>query len=741
AADWQELNLGTDFSIAFGGINTQGFTLDYTSDPLGIPTPCADMRQKIQDIFDAYYNGVGLQKTLNGSMPGVVAKSSASGSRLAQENYESSFMSVTGAGADVAKNFALMTTFNPYFMAGLNCAYDIADKAQLAQCLPAATAVNQWAEDSAAAGSFFQRIMFHSMNLTLFMFICLAPVVAAMMLMQGIGGLKVAKGYLIFGFWSQSWFVGATIVNFYIQNQLQLELAANNGIGSFTMGMVGPFFMALQDKMALAGDMMASVPLIMMSLITGSVYGLTAISQRVGGADHYNEKVNSADAMAGMTLQRPTEMSSYNVNTGISTRPGIADPTYSLTSSYDNAMQSLNSAKVSASSEVSSSMSHMMQHVSSRANEVAHGTSIIDSMRHSNSSVDRAAATAAHEVMQGMGIKESENVRLTNTLASTAAAGLSAGIDTPLGGAAFKTELSSRLAREQGLSREKSQDLADRMTAALQREHSHTTTDDRSHAFDTSSSNRSVLSTQDSSTAAQQLQTALRKSQSIEQGYQATASMKESGGFGMTFKDPVQFAYASQVRGVDFDKYEHQLKDLYGDKYVDEGLRSATESVTSWGRGSNLASDPGKTRAAAMFEFASSASPQHALMMAAEASGHKLGLDNSLMPQSHAGMYHPESIPEPQTSWGPGAPSGAPASQAPRHGGHGPVHHSGRGHDSRATYSPPTDDAPSIPYVPGIPDSPRPDLTHKVRATKPEMGLKESLLGPKAGQFAKGDDH
>jgi len=55
------------------------------------------------------------------------------------------------------------------------------------------------------------------------------------------------------------------------------------------------FYEKVSTKLALASDMIGAVPLLCMSLFTGSMFATTRIAERWGGRDYYDEKVNSPE--------------------------------------------------------------------------------------------------------------------------------------------------------------------------------------------------------------------------------------------------------------------------------------------------------------------------------------------------------------------------------------------------------------------------------------------------------------
>lgn len=210
---------------------------------------------------------------------------------------DNAVMTLGESSSETAMKFLKFTMLSPAIRESFRCAENSGNPEDWAQCMPYANSVTQWQEDEAAAGAMFQRIMKNGMNALFFIWICLAPVVAAAMLMLGLRGMRLAGSYLLFGIWTVSWYVGASIVNFYVLKQIQYETSMLGGLAGITDDSLGLFFFNLGDKIAVAGTMLASVPLIMMTILSGSVYGMVSMANRMSGGDRYNEKVNAPDAL------------------------------------------------------------------------------------------------------------------------------------------------------------------------------------------------------------------------------------------------------------------------------------------------------------------------------------------------------------------------------------------------------------------------------------------------------------
>jgi len=276
---------------------------------------CVDAANEIlYEINDYYAGGADANSKLSNLLTAAAAKTGAasvsiSGGKasvnaVTTEDMDNAMTTLAQSSAGAAMKFVKYSVLGPYVNAAFNCASDSGNPEDWAKCMPYNTSVMQWQEDAAAGGSFFQRLMFRGMNSLFFVWICLSPVVATVMLIMGYRGIKLAGSYLLFGGWAVSWYVGASIINFYMLKQVQYEVAMLGGVEALTQETMANFFFVLSDKIAVAGDMMASVPLIMMTVMSGSIYGLVSMSQKTG-ADRYDEKVNTPTPLASAPLMQP----------------------------------------------------------------------------------------------------------------------------------------------------------------------------------------------------------------------------------------------------------------------------------------------------------------------------------------------------------------------------------------------------------------------------------------------------
>jgi hypothetical protein len=329
--------------------------------------PCKDVASEISSAIDSLYDSSDLTEI----MTAAAARTGAAPIRLTAGRPEvqpvtgelmmdnlSMLFQVSGRSAE---SFIKTSLLMPYVSRAHLCADSNSDPVMWAQCMPFQSGIMQWQEDEAAAGTAFQRIMFHGMNALFFIWICLSPVVAVLMLMMGVRGLKLAGSFLMFGAWTVSWYVGASVVNFYMLKQLQYELAMLGSFDNLTPATIGWFFDTIQNKIAVAGTMMSSVPLIMMTIMSGSMYGMVQLANRWGAKDHYDQMVNSPSMIQGSALHAMQSGGTmkYGAATAFSENMGHGQ-NFTSSSSAGMAKTFAHESATEASKKLSSGLSHML---------------------------------------------------------------------------------------------------------------------------------------------------------------------------------------------------------------------------------------------------------------------------------------------------------------------------------------------------------------------------------------------
>ena len=165
--------------------------------------------------------------------------------------------------------------------------------------------------DSAGNASMYAHYMHYGMNILMFIYVVMSPIILIVIVAMGVQGWRLIKSYLLFAVWINSW-LPATIAIAYYQlrgyetaiEKLVSSLSHDAGL-IYSPVVMNNILNASQDTIASASNFMASVPLLMMALLSGSIYGLTQLAQKavMSGKDYINE---------GAVVQSPDDPNSYN---------------------------------------------------------------------------------------------------------------------------------------------------------------------------------------------------------------------------------------------------------------------------------------------------------------------------------------------------------------------------------------------------------------------------------------------
>lgn len=222
------------------------------------------------------------------------------------------------------------------------------DKADAITCAASLRSAMEGAKfDSAGRGSVFARTMIPSMNVFMFLFFAISPLIAVVIAVSGMHGVtKVMPNYLLFGVWTQSWLPMAAIINHFILRQT--KDAAERGLltaDGLPLRSGVEFYDLLSMKIAAASDLLATTPIVTFAIISGSVMGLAQLASKAG--DNFSEKnvapdvnkVDSATSVAARHAEAPR-----TTNAGMTLNRGVTGTGFS--SSTDGLGLSLSSDSV-----------------------------------------------------------------------------------------------------------------------------------------------------------------------------------------------------------------------------------------------------------------------------------------------------------------------------------------------------------------------------------------------------------
>lgn len=189
------------------------------------------------------------------------------------------------------------------------------DQNQLSAQIALDTAISQRNLQLAAESSMFATMI---RPLTTFLegFVLALTPLMPFILLLGINAFGVVMKYLLVLFWIQLWAPALAICNMYVQNVVKENLALALGgtdITSFTG--IETATPVIQHWLAVGGMMGASVPVLTLFILSGSIYTFNTLATSIKGGDHFDEKAIQPDALKRAAYMN-TSVGSYNVSSG-----------------------------------------------------------------------------------------------------------------------------------------------------------------------------------------------------------------------------------------------------------------------------------------------------------------------------------------------------------------------------------------------------------------------------------------
>lgn len=204
---------------------------------------------------------------------------------------------------------------------------------------------------SAGEASMFQRFSTGTSNLLLVVYIAMSPIIMFMIMVSGAKGIKLALSYLMFCTWIASWLPLTNVIASYMLKNYIINLEAiGAAVRSDPARALSPVFIenimsSTSDMIASASSMMAYAPTIMLTLLSGSIYGMVALAQRASmtGKDFIKEEkaqpnLETSPAM-GMSSRYNQQ---FNEGGGLVNSGGHLYSGHTMTNSEQNGTTSVN---------------------------------------------------------------------------------------------------------------------------------------------------------------------------------------------------------------------------------------------------------------------------------------------------------------------------------------------------------------------------------------------------------------
>lgn len=256
----------------------------------------------------------------------------------------------TTSNNDQIMQFMYGSLINTSLSGVSQCTFD-ESKTALTKCQSYLTAIEQWKDQSAAEGTGFVTIMKDGQNLLIVLSIILFPIMVLILVIQGASSLKIMGGFILYTVSAFMWLPVASIINFYIHLQLHDEFMKWNPTGDPSMIMTiknsSGFYDAISQKLALANQALASVPLICMGLFSGMLLTVSRLTDRWNHAsNNYDVKVNTPDAVSRSPIVNVASSINFQGLNSVGTINGLSN-TFDATASkkLESAVQQVKSAE------------------------------------------------------------------------------------------------------------------------------------------------------------------------------------------------------------------------------------------------------------------------------------------------------------------------------------------------------------------------------------------------------------
>ena len=253
-------------------------------------------------------------------------------------------------------------------------------------------AVNRGSMNAAGEAGVFSAFMSHAANALMYIYVILSPIIMMVGVVMGVAGLKIFGAYLLFAAWINSWLPTAGAISAYMlhnyTNQIERIAAASKAnlvaSGYYTIpNMLLPsglndFVYSTNNMLGTASTLLSSVPLITLAIISGSIYGLVSVAQRMNMPDNFNEDRLAPPLDKSLAIGSQNDVSALGKEHAISeaaqaaTTNAAAMSAQTIDFKYSSAETQEVGTKLSEA--VSASKEHAVQHLDALAK--ANGSSL-----------------------------------------------------------------------------------------------------------------------------------------------------------------------------------------------------------------------------------------------------------------------------------------------------------------------------------------------------------------------------
>lgn len=125
----------------------------------------------------------------------------------------------------------------------------------------------------------------------------ITPIMGFLMAVGAFGVSLIGKYFLTI-VWIQLWLPILSILNLYIMTGARAAIVDANLGGNASFFALDTMTNEVQTWLSTGGMLTAATPMIALFLVTGSTYAFTSLAGRLGGQDHFNERIATPDAVS-----------------------------------------------------------------------------------------------------------------------------------------------------------------------------------------------------------------------------------------------------------------------------------------------------------------------------------------------------------------------------------------------------------------------------------------------------------
>lgn len=256
------------------------------------------------------------------------------------------------------------------------------------------------------------------------------PVLAFLIMLGGMG-LSLAMKYVQSLLWIQLWMPTLAITNLYIHTAVTHEMASKLNVGGEAINSMYALNTSadiLGNWIAVGGMLAAATPMISLFFVTGSTYAFTSLAQRIGGADHVNEKLATPDIIQGGAVAQYAPQYQGDTVRGLQ-----ASGTESLMSGVTmgsglaSAVSSAQTKQNQTAEQFQEQLNRSWENSWAQGNGYTAAASLGASLRSSENKSVQALVGAAHSYGQANGWSDEQTNALIGTLGAKAGAAIKTG--------------------------------------------------------------------------------------------------------------------------------------------------------------------------------------------------------------------------------------------------------------------------------------------------------------------------